>query len=45
MLSKSFTKHFKGFGGGFTELHTKLDEDVLPSIADKTKHKAEKALM
>jgi hypothetical protein len=28
MLSKSFTKHFKGFGSGFTEPHAKPDADV-----------------
>jgi hypothetical protein len=27
--SESFAKHFKGFGNGFTELHTKLDADTL----------------
>jgi hypothetical protein len=29
MFSKSLTKHFKGFGSGFTELHAKLDGDTL----------------
>jgi hypothetical protein len=29
MLSKSITKHFKGFGNGFTELRIKLDADTL----------------
>jgi hypothetical protein len=41
-------KHFKSFGSGFTELRAKLDADTLLdllSIADKMKHKAEKALM
>jgi hypothetical protein len=46
MFSKSITKHFKGFGSGFTELHTKLDADTVPdfAISYKTKHEAEKAL-
>jgi hypothetical protein len=26
-------KYFKGFGGGFTELHTKLDADALLDFA------------
>jgi hypothetical protein len=29
MFSESLTKHFKGFGSGFTELHAKLDADTL----------------
>jgi hypothetical protein len=29
MFSKSVTKHFKGFGSGFTELHAKFDADTL----------------
>jgi hypothetical protein len=29
MFSKSLTKHFKGLGSGFTELHAKLDADTL----------------
>jgi hypothetical protein len=29
MLSKSLKKHFKGFDSGFTELHAKLDADML----------------
>jgi hypothetical protein len=29
MFSKSFTKHFSGFGSGFAELHAKLDADML----------------
>jgi hypothetical protein len=33
MFSKSLTKHFKGFGGGFTELHAKLDADTLLDFA------------
>jgi hypothetical protein len=48
MIFKSITKHFKGFGGGFTELHAKLDADTLldfASIADKTKHELVKALV
>jgi hypothetical protein len=36
MFSKSITKHFKGFGSGFTEFHAKLDADTL--LGDKTKH-------
>jgi hypothetical protein len=32
-FSKSLTKHFKGFGSGFTELHTKLDADKLLNVA------------
>jgi hypothetical protein len=40
-------KHFTGFSGGFTELHTKLDADKLLdfTIAGKMKHEVEKALM
>jgi hypothetical protein len=48
MFSKSLTKHFKGFGSGFTDFHTKLDADkmlMFPSIPDKTEHKVEKALV
>jgi hypothetical protein len=48
MFSKSLTKHFKGFGSRLTELHEKLDADTLldlPSIADKTNHEVEKALV
>jgi hypothetical protein len=33
MFSKEFRKHFKGFGGGFTELHTKLVADTLLDFA------------
>jgi hypothetical protein len=33
MFSKSVTKHFKGFGSGFTELHGKLDADILLDFA------------
>jgi hypothetical protein len=28
MFSKSLTKHFKGFGGGFNEFHAKRDADM-----------------
>jgi hypothetical protein len=48
MFSKILTKHFKDFSSGFTELRAKLDADTLlnlPSIADKTKHEVEKALI
>jgi hypothetical protein len=46
MLSKSLTKHYKGFSSGFTELPVKLDADtIFPSIANKTKHEVEKALV
>jgi hypothetical protein len=48
MFSKSLMQHFKGFVGGFTELHAKLDADTLldlSSIADETKHEVEKALV
>jgi hypothetical protein len=48
MFSKSLTKHFRGFGSGFTELHAKLHADTLLnllSIADKPKHEVEKALV
>jgi hypothetical protein len=48
MLSKSLTKHFKGFGSRVTEPDAKLDADTLlelPSIAGKTKHEVEKALV
>jgi hypothetical protein len=30
---QSLTKHFIGFGRGFTELHTKLDADTLLDFA------------
>jgi hypothetical protein len=46
MSSKSLTKHFKGFGSGFTELDAKLDADrllILPSISDKMKHEVNKS--
>jgi hypothetical protein len=33
MFSKSLTKHFKGFGSGFTRLHAKLDADTLFDFA------------
>jgi hypothetical protein len=33
MFSIRLTKHFKVFGGGFTELHTKLDADTLLNFA------------
>jgi hypothetical protein len=33
MFSKSFTKHFKGLGSGFTELHAKLDANTLLKFA------------
>jgi hypothetical protein len=33
MFSKSLAKHFKGFGSGFTELHTKPDADMLLDFA------------
>jgi hypothetical protein len=33
MLSKSIMKHFKAFGRGFTELHAKLDADMLLNFA------------
>jgi hypothetical protein len=33
MFSKSLTKHLKGFGGGFTELHAKFDADTLLDFA------------
>jgi hypothetical protein len=41
-------KHFKGFSSGFTELHAKLDADMLldlASVAEKIKLKVEKALV
>jgi hypothetical protein len=47
MFSKSLTKHFKGFGSRFIELHEKLDADALLyflSIADKTTTKSKKHL-
>jgi hypothetical protein len=34
MFSKSLTKHFKGFGSGFTELYAKLDADTLLDFAN-----------
>jgi hypothetical protein len=33
MFSKSLTKHFKDFGGGFTKLYAKLDADTLLDFA------------
>jgi hypothetical protein len=33
MFSKSLTKHFKGFGSEFTELHAKLDAVSLLDFA------------
>jgi hypothetical protein len=33
MFSTSFTKHFMCFGSGFTELHAKLDADMLLDFA------------
>jgi hypothetical protein len=33
MFAKSLTKHFKVFGGGFTELHAKFDADTLLDFA------------
>jgi hypothetical protein len=33
MFSKSLMKHFKGFGNGINELHTKLDADTLLDFA------------
>jgi hypothetical protein len=33
MFSKNLTKHFTGFGSGFTELHAKLDSDTLLNFA------------
>jgi hypothetical protein len=33
MLSKSLTKHFKGFGSGFTKLHAKRDAGMLLDFA------------
>jgi hypothetical protein len=32
-ILQNFTKHFKGFGSGFTELHAKLDADTLLDFA------------
>jgi hypothetical protein len=32
-LKNVLTKHFKGFGSGFTELHAKLDADTLLDFA------------
>jgi hypothetical protein len=33
MFSKSLTKHFKSLGSGFTELHAKLDADMMLDFA------------
>jgi hypothetical protein len=33
-FSKSLTEHFKGFGSGFTVLHTKLDAHMLLDFAN-----------
>jgi hypothetical protein len=32
-FSESLTKHFNGFGSGFTKLHAELDEDTLLDVA------------
>jgi hypothetical protein len=48
MVSESHTKHFKGFGSGFIELHAKLDSDTSLDFAinrNETKHEVEKALV
>jgi hypothetical protein len=47
MFTKNLTKNFKGFGSGFTELHTKLDADTLLDFAihcrqNKTQSKKKK---
>jgi hypothetical protein len=34
MFSISLTKHFKGFGSGFTKPHAKLDADTLLDFAN-----------
>jgi hypothetical protein len=45
MFSKSLTKHFKGFGSGFTKFHAKPDADMLLNFSihlrqnEKTKNK------
>jgi hypothetical protein len=33
MFSKSPTKHFTGFGSGFTKRHAELDADMLLDLA------------
>jgi hypothetical protein len=33
MFSKSLTKHFKGFGSGFTDLHAKSGAETLLDFA------------
>jgi hypothetical protein len=33
IFSERLSKHFKGFGCGFTELHAKLDADTLLEFA------------
>jgi hypothetical protein len=33
MFSKSFTKHFRGFVSGLTEIHAKIDADMLLNFA------------
>jgi hypothetical protein len=38
-FSKNLTKHFKGFGSGFTELHAKLDADMLLDFAVRPRKK------
>jgi hypothetical protein len=48
MFSKSPTKHFKGFGSGFPELHANLHADTFLDFAihhRKKEHEVEKALM
>jgi hypothetical protein len=48
MVSKSLTKHFKGYDSGFTELHAKLDADTLldfSNLPDEAKHEVEKTLV
>jgi hypothetical protein len=48
MFIKILTKHFKGFGTGFTELHAKFDADTLLDFAihrRQNKQEGEKALV
>jgi hypothetical protein len=44
MFSKSLTKHFSGFGSGFTELHAKLDADTLLNFCYPSQTKRNTAL-
>jgi hypothetical protein len=37
MFSENFTKHFRGFGSRLTEIHAKLEADILLDFATHRK--------